>query len=172
MTQINICQPLSPEKVKYLTACSIPDCDRRVYRYRVAKWHSRPLCQSHYWRLSRFGHPLSGPEIKPRRLPPKKYMIGLWKSLKTWVRKYGLLFKIITCKRLGTYYHRMYIAVPHYSVGPRAGSSLYMYDINTVLCWERLGWTQTAERGDGWRMIRVVQTKYDGDRLPTVPDDV
>lgn len=166
MQSINLCQQLSPEKIKYLTRCSIPGCEVKVYRYRVAKWNYRPLCVSHYNRLSQYGHPLEGPPLKPRRLPAKKYLPGMWTSLKKWVRKYGFRFKIVTCKRLGKDYNAMYIAVPANSTGPRAGSSKVMLSIATVLCWERLGWTITEERGDGWRMIAVLQTEFDGDRLP------
>ena len=166
MQTINLCQQLSPEKVEYLTSCSIPACERRVYRYRVAKWHYRPLCSSHYFRLSKFGNPLSGPPIKPKKLPAMKYLPGMWSSLTKWVRKYGLRFKVVTCKRLGPDYRAVYIAVPANSCGPRAGSSTVMISAPTVACWERLGWTVTEESGDGWKIIAVNQLELNGDKLP------
>lgn len=158
-------QGLSQEKIQYLTTCGVPDCDRRVFRYKVAKWYGRPLCVPHYYRVSKYGNPLDGPPIRKADPITRPVRRQLWKDLNRWTMRVGLKFRAISCKSLGKDYNARYVAFPAYATGPRAPFSKHLYPLQTLLFWERIGWVRLIENAPDDKTYEVQQTRYEGLKL-------
>lgn len=159
-------QRLSREKIAYLTQCSIPGCERKVFRYRVAAWHGRPLCRPHYMRNMKYGNPLLGKALlgKPRSVA-KRTRDEAWTSLNSWTCRFGRSFSAISAKRLGKSYRKNYIGMPYQAAGPRSDFSVNIIKLSTIMTWQKMGWVRLEERDGEILRFTVVCKSWNGRRM-------